>query len=147
MANIQKGTVGVVWGVGTVQVTGSSVGTNKPQSFDLSREGEERAIKGQDGDTVCRVFYDPVDKLSLEVVPSGTSKVDATTQFKLPQRGDLITITTGTLVDTAVGGIGGTLVSGSNYIFVGGNKRITVDQEARLTMNLERNANNLAAIS
>ena len=114
----------------------------------MSREGEERAIKGQDGDTVCRVFYDPVDKLSLEVIPTASTKALAATNFKLPQRGDVVTVTTGTLIEAAAAGGIGSLSAGSGYyLFVGGNKRITVDQEARITMNLERNSLPLTAVA
>ena len=107
MANIQKGTVGVIWGIGTMTCTGTAVGTHQAQSADFSREGEDRSIRGLDANTVCRVLYDPVDKLSYEIVPTGATKAAAVTANVLPFRGDDITVTSGTLSDTQIGGIGG----------------------------------------
>src|SRR6185436_16780787 len=92
MASVQKGTVGVVWSIDTT-LTGTGIGTYTIQSTDYSLEGDEKKLRGTDGVTVNRTFFDTLEKFDLEVVPSGTTVALAVAANILPTRGADVILT------------------------------------------------------
>lgn len=140
----QKGTVAVTWGI-DFGATATGMGTFTPQSSDYTLEGDEKKIRGADGITINRTFFDGMEKLQLEVIPTSTTHSTGSTnaQFILPSRGADVTLTSS--LDTEITGTGTGDGTGA-WIFISGSKKQTVDGEGRLTFNLERGEKNLPTV-
>ena len=138
MASVQKGTFGVVWGLGTT-VSASGLGTCTVQSVDFGVETKKKEIVSSDGETRCVVYHDQQDAITIEVVPSGATIAAAKTAGAsgLPAIGADVTITDSDDSEVAA----------STWVFEGGSKRKTVDGEVRVTMNLRKFGTTLPTIS
>ncbi len=140
--SLQKGTVGVAWST-SVGATASGMGTFVGQSADYTRGGEEKKIRGLDGVTVNRTFFDGLEKLTLEVIPTGATVALANTASVLPARGTDVAIT-----DTTGSPLIGTgEVDGTGFwMFLEGTIKKSTDNEIRLTFQLERSEKYLKTI-
>lgn len=88
MANIYKG-VGCHWGVGSTTYT---LVNGKLQTRDHVRKSDMETILDSDGVTISKVYYDPNQEATLEVVITGSNGVGNVTPV-LPACGDAVTIT------------------------------------------------------
>lgn len=139
MASIQKGTVGVVWSVGDTAFTGTGVpAAYKIQGTNYTLGSQQKRILGADSIPATRVFYDAMERLTLDVTPTGATLAAAKGNNILPAIGADITLTS--THDTEFAGT-------YEWHFVGGTKRMTVDGEAVLTMELERDEVDLTTIA
>jgi len=106
---IQKG-LGVVFGVDNVTITGAIVSATTGallQSLDQVRGAEVAYAKDYIGNTRSAVFFDPNRKLSISVIPSGTSVAAALASLDawVPASGGTATIAAdGAFIDGANGG-------------------------------------------
>lgn len=88
MANIYKG-IGCHWGVGS---TTYSLTNGKLQTRDHTRTDEKEIVKDEDGVSVGKIYYDPNETATLEVVITGSAGV-GTVSPTLPAIGDAVTLT------------------------------------------------------
>src|SRR5690606_31411528 len=114
MAEVQVGTVAVVWGLAT-GATATGLGTFKPQSSDFEVSSEVYRLRDGDGKTVNKTFYDASHRLTLRVVPYGSTISDARAANILPAVGAIVTVS-----DTRDTEIAGT--HSGKYHFVSGKK-------------------------
>ncbi len=134
----------VAWSIANTTLTGVGLTAPIVQSYSYKPEGEQKQIRGVDGVTRSRTFFDNMEKLTYEVIPSAATRTLAGPQNILPARGTYVTILTGVVaasggasVETQATGSGTGDGTGA-FLFITGEKKITVDNEVRLTMELER---------
>jgi hypothetical protein len=77
---------------GTNGITGLATG-QLLQSVDHTRQADVEDIRDADGDVAARVFYNPNDALTLEVIVTGTGLAAAITNTTLQTAGTIISIT------------------------------------------------------
>ena len=127
-AEIVKGT-GLVWSTSGLSISATGAyAAGKIQSVKYELNGETVEVNDEDGDVAAVVFFADVEKLTLEVVPTGATVSAAAGNFILPARGADVAIT-----DTVDGEINST-----TFMFMSGSKNRTVKGVATLTMECER---------
>ena len=134
MAEVIKG-LGVVWGANlfdpSITGTGTNTGayaTGKVQSVKYDHGADKVEVKGDDGDVKAVVFTNVVEKITVDVVPTGSSVANAVSSNVLPAIGQDITI-----IDT-----GDSELNAAVYMYESGSKNRSVDGAATITMNLCR---------
>src|SRR5688500_18707126 len=95
MAESQTGVVGEVWGLGTTSATGTGIGTIQLQGLTFARESERATIKGPTGQDKVNIWFNHKNRLTLEVVPSGTTIALAKAANICPLPGTVVTVTAG----------------------------------------------------
>lgn len=140
MAEVQRGTLAVRWGL-SLTATGTGIGTFTTQSAGFTVDGEVAMLKGPLGSTKSEIHFDTKESLTLEVVPTGTTRQLAKDANVLPAPGAIVTVsdTEGALggdLEIAAGTAGNGV--GSEYIFVSGSKQESNTDWVKLTFNLRR---------
>jgi hypothetical protein len=75
----QKG-IGVVWGVGNLTCTGVIDSTHgRLQNFDFERSSDRIVIKDENGEMAGQIFNDLRKKLTVTIIPSGSTIANAAT--------------------------------------------------------------------
>lgn len=136
MAEIQVGTLAVHWTFGAA-LSGTGVGTNTPQNMDIKHESEKAQTKGSDGNTVNHIFYDRTRRISIDVIPTGTTRALAKAADILPSIGSVVALVDSTDVD---------LTSTANYIVMAASKKKSNTGAAMITLDLEKNLENDIAV-
>lgn len=142
MASTQKGTTGVVWSYGDTAVTGTGISTHNLQGTNYTLGSQQKRILGADSVPATRVFYDTLERITIDVIPTGATIAAAKTANVLPSVGGDVEI-----ASTADTEIAGTVAGNTKWHFIGGTKRMTVDGEAVLTFELERDEADLDTVS
>lgn len=134
MAEVIKG-LGVVWSTDLFKIdsttTAGNTGTfasGKVQSVSYEHGADKAEVKGDDGEVKSVIFSNVNERITVEVVPTGTTIALAVASNVLPAIGADVTI-----VDT-----GDSELNAAVFMYESGSKRRTVDGAAVLTMNLVR---------
>ena len=144
--SVQKGT-GLVWSLPGFSLSGTGVyGAGIVQSVAYSRGGERSDVKGADGVTVTKVFFDGKETLTVEVIPSGTTIAAAKGNAILPARGADVTVDDSDDTEQVITGSGSGDGTGT-YIFIEGSINKRVDGHVTLSMTLERGEKHLATVA
>lgn len=140
----QRGTP-AVWSIPNTTITGvGSLSAPIVQGYTYKPEPEQKKLRGVDGVTRNRTFFDTIEKLTFDLRPSAATRALAGAQNVFPTIGSDITILSGT--NTGAGGAcAETQATGSGsgdgtgaFIVVGGEKRLTPDDYGVMTLELER---------
>lgn len=115
--NIVGGTVR--WGVGVSGLTGTTIATFNPQRATIRKEQKRKESTDGSGITKTVVFYDTVTRLTLEVIPTGTSSYD------IPTPGTVVTVADST--DSQIAG---------KYLVESASKEESSEGETRITLEL-----------
>lgn len=91
MAEAQRGTVFVAWGIATT-LTGSGIGTFTPQSGTFKKDSEAVETKNGIGQTVNKTFFNFKQTYSLSVTPSAATITLAKAANIIPDSGTIITV-------------------------------------------------------
>lgn len=150
--SIQRG-LPVAWSIPNTTLTGVGLTTPIPQSYSYKPMAEQKKIRGVDGVTRNRTFFDTGDVISIKVIPSSTTRTLAGAQNVLPAPGTDVTILTGGSAgagganqDTQITGSGSGDGTGA-FIFITGEKAVSIDNNVELTMELERGEVHLATLA
>ena len=136
MAETIKG-AGVFWGIGTSFVAagtgiGTTGGTNNPQSVKFSVEAEKRIkVDNSQGETIAEAFANQMQKMTIDVIPTGTTIAIAKAQSILPEPGAVVTITDTDDPEAAA-------LNSGKYIFISGTKNRSNGDVVKMTFELEQ---------
>lgn len=131
MAEIQRGTLAVVWGTGSVlgPITGSGSWTT--QDTDYSNEAESVELKNPRGQSVTKIFFNKKNMMTLNVVVTGDTIAHAKGSNIIPEVGDIMTVTD--TDDTQVAGS-----STTSYLCVSAKKTAENASFTKLSVTVER---------
>lgn len=142
--SVQKG-AGVVWSHG-VTATGTGVfatGIVESVEYEQSPETDEKTY-GADGKVKNRVFADTLERIVLNVIPTGATIAAAKSANVLPAIGADITIVDAD--DSEIAGSGSSDGTGT-YVYVGGSKTKNIRGKGMLRMTVERQETHLATVA
>lgn len=128
--SVQKGTP-VLWSVATT-ASATGLGTGLVQSVTFTPSATKTEIKGADGATKTEVYSNPMESITLEIIPTGTTSV-ASVVATLPEIGADLTVVDS--VDTEIAGSSGTT---NRYIVDSASKSRSVDSAVKLTVTAHR---------
>ncbi len=127
MAEVQRGTLFVAWGIGTVAASG--IGTFSPQSGDFKKESKNIEVQNGIGQTINSTFFDQKRTYSLSVIPTATTITLATTANIAPVPGTIVTLT-----DALDADVSGT--NGGKYLCISASKKKSNGAPGEMTFEL-----------
>lgn len=131
MAEAQRGTVAVAWGI-TSSITGSGLGTTMTiQSGTFKKESEAFETKNGIGQTVNKTFFNFKQTYSLAITPTADTLAHAKQYNIVPKPGNIITV-----ADTDDTEVSGT--NGGKYLVLSASKSKDNSKPNDFTVELEQ---------
>lgn len=125
----------VIWGIATTVAATGITATYYITSVDFSPDAQKVKITNAKGQTVAKVYFDQMDKVTIECIPTGANLAAAKASQQLPRPGTVVTIT-----DTDDDGqmLGDGTGVAYKYLVESCSKKKSATDVVKLTMELER---------
>ena len=139
MATI-RGTHHFSWSVENLGITGSGIGTIKPQSMSFTSTAKQVDVLNGAGDTIGKIFHDFSNTITAEVVIVSTTIAGIVASNIIPEPGTIVEVS-----DSGDTEASGTTAATTAYVLLEATKQRSNADVCKATFEMQRwTANNVA---